>query len=208
MAIFLVALVAFPLLFRSVIELAFVAAYSLDSYSHESQSGALAEAFFYYFCTAVTFAGIVAIAFLLARDVPEQEPTMYASPELVMSPNLNPYGGNGVVAAMGHQNYVQGWNNKQPQATQQQVSPYYEQSSMPNGGAQPHNYSTYGDSRTSMQPQPGMNGQVAPHGVYGYGQSPEVVSTQPQPGMNGQVAPHGVNGYGHSPEVTPVSPIR
>ncbi|KAG7007289.1 hypothetical protein G7Y79_00010g027900 [Physcia stellaris] len=134
MAVAMIALVAFPLFLRSVIELAFVAAYSLDFYARQTESGALAETFFYYFCTAVIFGGIVAIAFQFAKDEPGQEQTShdYASPELVLSPHTEPYSGNGVVAS-GQENYLQGWN-KQPQATQQQVSPYYEQSSTPNGG--------------------------------------------------------------------------
>lgn len=181
MGISVVALVASPLFLRSVIVFAFIAHYSLDLYAHETESAAVAESFFYHFCTAVVYGGLVAIAFQLAKDTPEQEQTSYdyASPELVMNPHTGPHGGNGVVAN-GHHSYLQGWN-KQPQATQQQVSPYYEQSNVPNGGGRPHNCPTCGDSR-------------AP--------------TQPQPGMNGQVAPQGMNGYGHSPEAAPVSPIR
>ena len=186
----MVALVAVPLFLRSVIELGFVSAYSLASYTRETESGAVAETFFYYFFTVVIFGGLVAIAFQMSKDAPEQEQTSYdyASPELVMNPHTDPYGGNSVVAN-GHQSYLQGWN-KQPQATQQQVSPYYEHSSVPNGGEQPHNCPTCGDSRASMQTQPGMNGQVAP----------------PQ-GMNGHTH-HGINGHAHSSEATPVSPIR
>ena len=122
----MIALVAFPLFLRSVIELAFVAAYSLDFFEDETESGAVAETFFYYFCTAVIFGGIVAIAFQLAKDEPGQEQTSrdYASPELVMSPHPEPYSGDSVVAS-GQKSYLQGLN-KQPRATQQQVSPYYE----------------------------------------------------------------------------------
>ena len=135
----MVALVAFPLFLRSVTELAFVAAYSLDFFAHETESGAVAETFFYYFCTAVIFGGIVAIAFQLAKDTPEQEQTSpdYASPELVTSPHTEPYSGDGVLAS-GQKSYLQRLN-KQSQATQQQVSQYYEQSSTLNAGEQPNN---------------------------------------------------------------------
>ena len=115
----MIALVAFPLFLRSVIELAFVAAYSLDFFADETESGAVAETFFYYFCTAVIFGGIVVIAFQLAKDAPEQEESEtshdYASPELVMSPRAGPYSGDGVLAS-GQKSYLQGWK-KQPQTT-------------------------------------------------------------------------------------------
>ena len=140
MAILLVSLIAFPLFLRSVLELAFVAAYSLGFWEKQTPAGAVAETFFYWFCIVLVFAGIVAIAFYLAKDVPEHAPILYAPQQAMMSgANLGANGANDMPVnggqSYGHPSYVQEWG-KQPQ---HQVSPYYEQNGMANGlGASPY----------------------------------------------------------------------
>ncbi|KAL8792913.1 MAG: hypothetical protein Q9195_004490 [Heterodermia aff. obscurata] len=184
MGIFLVALVAFPLFLRSTIEVGFVASYSLDFYIHETESGGVAETFFYYFCTVVVFAGIVAIGFHLAKDVPDQEQAMYGpQPGMIMSPHGIQQGGSAYFAN-GQQGYVQDWN-KQPLVTQQHAPIYYGQNNAQNGGVQTHNYPAGGDPRATVQPvspvqsvSPVMGGYGAPHGMNGYGQAPEMTSAR------------------------------
>lgn len=186
MGLFLVALVAFPLFLRSIIEVGFVAFYSLDFYIHETRSGALAEMFFYYFCTVLVFAGVVVIGFHLAKDVPEQEQQLMYGPQAgmtMMDPNGGQHGGSAYFAN-GHQDHIQDWN-KQPQVTQQIAPIYYGQNNMQNGGGQAHNCPTCGDPRATVQPispiqpvSPVMNGHGALHGMNGYGQAPEVTSVR------------------------------
>ena len=188
MAILLVALVAGPLFLRSIIEVGFVASYSLTFWVKETSSGAVAEQFFYYLWTDVVFAGIVAIMFHLAKDVPQQQqggPMMYGPQQGMMSgANGGPYDGS-AYAANGYQGNMQQWN-KQPLVTQQPAPPYYYgQNNMQNGGAQPHSCPTCGDPRAAMPPgspvqpvSPILNGHGGSHGMIGYGQAPEVTGAR------------------------------
>ncbi|KAG7007519.1 hypothetical protein G7Y79_00009g026280 [Physcia stellaris] len=140
MGILLVALVAFPLFLRSIIEVGFVATYSLNFYLDETPSGLVAETFMYYLCTVLVFAGVVAIGFHLAKDVPEHEQIMYG-----------PQAGGMNYFANGPQGYMHDWN-KQAQVTQQPAPIYYAQNNPQNGAAPVHHCPTCGDSRATVQP--------------------------------------------------------
>lgn len=71
----LVVAVGFPLFLRSIIEVGFSIAYGLEDRSL-SGSGAVAETFFYYFCTVAVYAGVVFVGARFAKDLPSTEATV------------------------------------------------------------------------------------------------------------------------------------
>lgn len=71
-ALVLLAAISFPLFLRSVIEAAFSIVYGLQS-KYGTQSGYVAETFFYYFSTTAVYAGVVFIGARLAKHLPTAE---------------------------------------------------------------------------------------------------------------------------------------
>ncbi|KAL8827113.1 MAG: hypothetical protein Q9191_003385 [Dirinaria sp. TL-2023a] len=161
----LIALITSPLFVRSVIEAAFAAAYSLNNYLHLTASGAVAETFFYYFCTVAVYAGLVLIGSRLAKDVPETEPGMFSpplppqtQPAAFMNGNMDQYSGSNGYQHGAHME----WWNKQPQATtQQQQVPIMQGGG---GGAPP-----YAELSNARAPQPELGGQRTVSELNGYG---------------------------------------
>ena len=165
MSIFLVTLVAVPLFLRSVIDLGFVAAYSLSLYIHETESGALAATFFYYFCTLLVFAGVVLIGYHLSKDVPEQEEVLYGPEAGTMMDSNDGHLHDGTA-------YFTNSQQSYAQVSQQSAPLHRGQSSLRTAGEQAHNGSARGDSEVAVQPvsptlpiSPTRNGHGAPHAM-------------------------------------------